>query len=175
MTPPIRDITEPGKFLPSPSPLWHSGWFWLLVILATTFVGVISYRIYRKKTATHHSQSLLQQAREQLESLRSKAAKLDPQTSAVRISLIIRQYLEAAFEDPALFETSEEFTLRPHALAKLHPDCRSPIVHHLCDLSGLKYSPSEISHHISELIDQAAGLLTRIEQILSSPEPSPSE
>lgn len=178
MTPPIHDITDPGAFIPTPPPLWHAWWFWLAVILGSLLVGVILFRILRQKNAIRASRSLLEQAREQLESLRTETGKLQPQTMAVRISLIVRQYLEAAFADPALFETNEEFTLRPHALEKLHPDCRAPMVSHLNKLSSLKYSPSvtskEIAGHISGLIDEAADLLSRVEQSLSSPQPSPS-
>jgi hypothetical protein len=103
-----------------------------------------------------------------LEKLKTEASEHEPQTIATRISLIIRQYLEAAFDDPALFETNEEFTLRPHALAKLHPDSRKPVTDHLGVLSQLKYAPAVNVEHLSDLIDQAAGILANIEFNVSS-------
>jgi hypothetical protein len=178
VTPPIHDITAPGEFLPGPPPLWHSWWFWPAVLLGIALLGLLPYYSLRKKTAAPDPRSLLEQARQELESLRSEAGNLPAQAIAVRISLIIRRYLEAAFDDPALFETNEEFILRDHALEKLHPECRAPMVRHLKELSGLKYSLSvtggENTGPVSGLIDQAAGLLSRVEQSLSAPEPSPT-
>lgn len=81
----------------------------------------------------------------------------------MRISLILRQYLEATFEDPLLFETHEEFTLRPDALARLHPDSRQPVCDHLTELSDLKYAPSKGDKKVSELIDKAGEILAHIE------------
>lgn len=175
MTPPIEDITDPGQFLPGPLPVWHSWWFWSVVIPGALLAGMIFYRIYRKKTVIPASQSLLELARGQLEALRCEAGNLEPQAAAVRISLIIREYLEAAYNDPILFETSEEFTLRPDALAKLHPDCRTAVVEQLTELSELKYFPPGKSYPIDDLINRGADILARIEEMLASPDSSPSE
>ena len=175
MKPPIHDITDPGEFLPGPPPLWHSWEFWLIVMVAITLVSIILFFILRKKSPAQRSQTPIERARARLDKLQSESSILEPQTTAVRVSLIIRQYLEAAFEDPALFETNEEFTLRPDALEKLHPDCRQAVSKHLTELSELKYFPSAEHDHILDLINQAANILAQIEQRLSSPDPSPSE
>jgi len=105
---------------------------------------------------------MLDKARSRLAILKTEAQKLAPEVTATRISLIIRRYLEAAFDEPALFETNEEFTLRPHALEKLHPDSREPVKDYLAKLSQLKYTPS---HHeeANSLIDEAENLLANIE------------
>lgn len=174
MNPPIHDITDPGEFLPGPPPLWHLWWFWLTVIVAFSLVSLILFFILRKKPQAKPELTLLEQAKSRLDKLKAESSILEPQTSAVRISLIIRQYLEAAFEDPALFETNEEFTLRPDALEKLHPDCRQAVSKHLAALSELKYFPSGEHDHILDLINQAAHILAQIEQSVASPEPSPT-
>ncbi|MCP5535204.1 MAG: DUF4381 family protein [Akkermansiaceae bacterium] len=173
MKPAIHDITDPGGFLPEPTPLWLSWWFLLVVGIGVLVIVAILYFIFRKTSATRHRKTLLDKARERLEKLKTEAENQQPQTIAVRISLIIRQYLEAAFDDPALFETNEEFTLRPHALEKLHPDSRQPVTSHLNELSQLKYAPSVNLEHVSHLIDQAADVLAHIE-LNVSPEQSPT-
>ena len=159
----IHDITDPGEFLPEPLPLWQTWWFLLAVGIGIILLVVIIYFIFRKKSETKRRKTLLDKARERLKQLKSEAEGEQPQTIAIRISLIIRQYLEAAFNDPALFETNEEFTLRPHALEKLHPDSRVAVTTHLAELSQLKYAPDASSDHISGLIDQAGEILANIE------------
>jgi Tfp pilus assembly protein PilN len=174
MNPPIHDITDPGEFLPGPPPLWQSWEFWLIVMVALSLVSFILFFILRKKAHAKPGQTLLEQARARLDKLKAESSILEPQTTAVSVSLIIRQYLEAVFKDPALFETNEEFTLRPNALEKLHPDCRQAVSKHLAALSELKYFPSAEHDHILDLINQAAHILTQIEQSVASPEPSPT-
>ena len=174
MKPSMHDITDPGEFLPGPPPLWHSWEFWLTVMVAFTLASLTLFFILRKKSPAQRGQTPIERARARLDKLQSESSILEPHTSAVRISLIIRQYLEAAFKDPALFETNEEFTLRPDALEKLHPDCRQAVSKHLAALSELKYFPSAEHDHILDLINQAAHILTQIEQSVASPEPSPT-
>jgi len=174
MKPSIHDITDPGQFLPGPTPLWHSWEFWITVIIAFILVSLILFFILRKKSPSQRGQTPIERARARLDKLKAESSILEPQTTAVRVSLIIRQYLEAAIEDPALFETNEEFTLRPDALEKLHPDCRQAVRKHLAELSALKYFSSGEHDHILNLINQAAHILTQIEQSVASPEPSPT-
>ncbi len=131
------------------------------------------YLIFRKRAVSRHRESLLDKTRARMEKLKTEAPELPPHTVAVRISLIIRQYLEAAFDDPALFETNEEFALRPQALARLHPDSRQPVVDHLNELSQLKYSPHGETEHLIRLIDQAGEILATIELNVTPPAPAP--
>lgn len=161
----IHDITDPGEFLPEPTPLWQTWWFMLAVGLSLLILGIILYFIFRKQSQVRQRRSLLEKARARLDKLKAEldTEQPEPQAVAIRISLILRQYLEAAFNDPALFETNEEFTLRPHALSKLHPDSRTPITEHLTQLSQLKYAPSDDHDSISKLIDQAGEILGNIE------------
>ena len=162
-SPDIHDITDPGEFLPEPTPFWQSGWFIALVITGLILIALILFLIFRKKTTVATHKTLLDKARERLEKLKSDDQPRQAQAIATRISLIIRQYLEAAFEDPALFETNEEFTLRPHALAMLHPDSRQPVTELLITLSQLKYTPHVSADRIDELIKQAGDVLSHIE------------
>lgn len=132
------------------------------------------YLIFRKRAATRQRETMLGKARARLEKLKAEATELPPHTVAVRISLIIRHYLEAAFDDPALFETNEEFALRPHALARLHPDSRQPVTDHLSELSQLKYSPHGETAHLTRLIDQAGEILANIKLNVAPTSVSPA-
>jgi len=163
MTPDIHDITSPEEFLLGQPPLWQSPWFWVLVITGVLLMGFVLRKLTRQKTSQKKRQQLLDTATEALSALKAEIDSLQPQTSAVRISLIMRQYLEAAFEDPALFETDEELTLRPHALSQLQHDCRTAVIDHLHKLTQLKYVEAGQQGPILELIDQAIEVLYMIE------------
>ena len=163
MTPDIHDITSPEEFLLGQPPLWQSPWFWVLMITGILLMGFVIHRLTKKKTNQKKRRQLLETAVEALSALKAEIDSLKPQTSAVRISLIMRQYLEAAFEDPALFETDEELTLRPHALAQLQHDCRTAVIDHLHKLTQLKYVEAGQQGPILELIDQAIEVLHMIE------------
>jgi len=163
MTPDIHDITSPEEFLLGQPPLWQSPWFWVLMITGILLMGFVIHRLTKKKTNQKKRRQLLETAIEALSALKAEIDSLKPQTSAVRISLIMRQYLEAAFEDPALFETDEELTLRPHALAQLQHDCRTAVIDHLHKLTQLKYVEAGQQGPILELIDQAIEVLYMIE------------
>lgn len=80
--------------------------------------------------------------------------------------MILRRYLADAFEDPAIFETNEEFILRESALNQLHPDSREPVSQFLTKISDIKYAPdtpNEDSTKITQLLDQAEDLIANIE------------
>ena len=163
MTPDIHDITSPEEFLLGQPPLWESPWFWVLVITGVLLMGFVLRKLTRQKTSQKKRQQLLDTATEALSALKAEIDSLQPQTSAVRISLIMRQYLEAAFDDPALFETDEELTLRPQALSQLQHDCRTAVIDHLHKLTQLKYVAAGQQGPILELIDQAIEVLHMIE------------
>jgi len=163
MTPDIHDITSPEEFFLGQPPLWQSPWFWLLVITGILLMGFVLRKLTRQKTSQKKRKQLLETATEALSALKAEIDSLQPQTSAVRISLIMRQYLEAAFDDPALFETDEELTLRPHALSQMQHNCRTAVIDHLHKLTQLKYVAAGQQGPILELIDQAIEVLHMIE------------
>ena len=128
-----------------------------VLLIITLIIVWLRRPNHAKRRAT-----LLDEARARLAKLKEQAPSMPPHTIAVQTSLVIRRYLEAAFNDPALFETNEELTLRPQALEKLHPDSREPTKDYLTRLSELKYAPSPETA-AGKLIDDAEDLLANIE------------
>lgn len=124
-------------------------------------VSTVVY-LLRKSGSTNTRATLLDGVRASLAALKDEEPSLPLHVTATRLSLIIRRYLEAAFKDPALFETNEEFTLRPGALKNIHPDSRKAVVDHLTKLSQLKYAPSN-SRESASLIDEAERLVANLE------------
>lgn len=172
--PDIRDITDPSEFIPEPATPW---WVWALVACGAVLLIVAVILIIRKRKPARSRRTHLDEARAKLAALRHDAAKLPPETVATRASIIIRSYLESAFEDPALFETSEEFTLRQDALQNLHPGTRTQITQHLQQLSDLKYEPNTSNEtarsRVTGLVGEAEELLAQIELHPTPRHPSP--
>lgn len=127
---------------------------------------LLIYWIFRQPNREKLRASQLDKARDQLQKIRAEAAELPSELAATRISLVIRRYLATAFDEPALFETNEEFCLRDTALEQLHPDCRQPITQHLTALSQLKYAPKttpQSQDATTQLVDEAENILAEIE------------
>lgn len=163
MTPPIHDITNPEEFLFGQPPVWHSPWFWVMTVSACLLIGILILKFTRGENLQKKRQQLLLSASEALIALKQEGASLAPQTLAVRISLILRQYFEAAFDDPSLFETNEELTLRADAMTKVESKYRRRIIDHLHQLSELKYIQADQHNRFEELIERALELLRIIE------------
>jgi len=127
---------------------------------ALILIGI--FLIFRRAKAKRLQFTQLDQVRQQLEELR-KETTLPAHVTALRISLIIRRYLAHAFEDPVLFETDEEFTLRETALTLLHPDSQRPVTDYLHTLSQIKYAPANSPVDTDQLITDAESLLRNLE------------
>ena len=171
----MHDITSPEEFFLGQPSLWQSPWFWIMIVSACVLIGLLIHKLTRGKNAHRKRQRLLQSATEALLALKQKSGELAPQVLAVRISLIIRQYLEAVFNDPALFETDEELSLRPNAMTQVDAQYRSQVIDHLHLLSELKYMASGQQDHIAALFDQAIELLDNVGQAATDQNHSPSE
>lgn len=177
--PDIHDITAPGAYIPEATTPW---WVWLLVALGTLALLAVAYLVYKKLTTKlTQKQPSIQDARADLQELRENAPQMAPNSIATELSLITRRYLEATLADKALFETNEEFTLRPDALAELPTDLNIQVTGYLGELSQLKYAPSQpigqdspLSDSIHEHIHQASTLLSHVESHLTQ-ETKPSE
>lgn len=158
--PDFSDITDPIEFLPQPTTPWglYAGASVLLLLLTSLLV----YAFLRRHQNHRRHHSHLDHARARLTELRRQADSTPPHLAATQLSLILRRYLAAAFDDPALFETNEEFCLRESALAQLHPDSRHPVSLYLSDLSQIKYVPQS-AIPVSQLIDQAETVIANIE------------
>ena len=79
--------------------------------------------------------------------------------AAVQSSLILRRYLSAAANDPALFETHEEFISRHDALQALTPETRATTGHVFARLAALKYAPEIPDASSTEVIAESRALL----------------
>lgn len=169
MTPDTPDIISAIPELEGEVPasqFARSEWFvpvmWgVVVLIALLAVGVIRWiRRHRKPPVAPPTQlqialTRLQELEQQLPSLR---------VCSLRLSLIIRHFLQGQVHDPALYETHEEFSQRLDSLAAVPQQCRAATRDLLEKFVELKYAGNDEhdSAQARALIEQTRQLLQNI-------------
>lgn len=144
----------------------HSGW-WVgaavAVLLLVIAAGVSIYiRRRRRRAADEAELTPLQRALNELAEV--EAEQLTLRECSLRISLLLRRYLQGELSDPALFETHEEFSRRVDSLAAVPEQCQRATRSLLDQLAELKYddareAPADTAH---DLLRAAHDLLLSI-------------
>ncbi|KAB2637737.1 MAG: hypothetical protein DVB25_09445 [Verrucomicrobia bacterium] len=84
---------------------------------------------------------------------------MEARSAAVQTSLILRRYLSIAADDPALFETHEEFITRNDALLALSEPARSACAAGFARLAAYKYAPQVPASEATAVVGEARELL----------------
>ena len=158
----LHDIPSPEPFLPSLSLPW---WTWLLpgALLVGAACALIQF-LRRHSAAPPSSDNCFRDSCEALEKFRPILGELSIAEVATKTSLILRHYLALALEEPALYETHEEFLLRSDALQNLPRGARERLTPLLSELASAKYGPSRIDPFASKrIIDDSLRTLQGIE------------
>lgn len=84
---------------------------------------------------------------------------------ALRLSLLVRTYLAGCSQDPALYETQEEFSQRMDSLAGVPADLRPELRELLDELAGYKYAAEQQTDGADAhaLLSRARDLLLRLD------------
>lgn len=144
-------------------PTWEPQLWWFIVAAAVVviFVGGLLL-LLRKKPKV----DLLKEKREAY-----REAKLafgekesgDARENAIKVSIILRRYLARSMNEPALFETHEEFVARHDGLKDLPEDVRSETGALFSKLAAVKYAPDDIAQlEIAGAHAEGSALLERI-------------
>jgi len=88
-----------------------------------------------------------------------RIAAANARAAAVQTSLILRKYLSLATDDPALFETHEEFIARNDALQSLTETARAACAAGFARLAACKYAPVVPDLEAAAVIADARELL----------------
>lgn len=163
------DITEliPTLEADLPSETFMVDHFWRNVGiglgLAVLLAAVALFFVWRsrRRQALQAPVSAEQRALEALDALRSR--KLPLHDFSLELSLLLREYVTGETQDPALFETHEEFSRRFDALATVPPNFRRELSALLSELAALKYAPPAEGEQADErMIERARALITGI-------------
>lgn len=159
----LHDIADPGPLLPAIEvPLW----FWItaatLAVAALTLLVLFLRR--HRGTAPPPEVPHYREAREALNHLRESLPGRSLVEVATEASLIMRHYLAATLQEPALYETHEEFLLRDDALDRLPAGARGHLAPLLGRLAAAKYSPGTPDHPgAASLLDSCLEVLQGVE------------
>lgn len=138
-------------------------WGLIGLIILVAVVTILWIRHSRRKnkapqpTPLETARTALQELEERLPTLRE---------CSLQVSFIVRRYLEGQVQDPALYETHEEFSQRLDSLATVPKDCQYDTRYLLEKLADMKYAGAKEQDPVQArtLIEQAGALLSRIEE-----------
>lgn len=162
----ILDDLEPFKEATPPSAIMDSGLIWIYLLVSVLLLAVILAAFIRiiLQTATRHHMEVImapfERASLQLKKLHDKAP--GTRTAAIESSLIFRELLKEETGDPSLFETHEEFAVRPDALNSLPVSMREETRHYLHKLARLKYVPGDSKEEALPLVEDAQKLVQKL-------------
>ena len=136
-------------------------WACAVLIPLATLAGWWLYRRKQRKPAVVISP--LQEALAALDELESLLPPM--RECSLRLSLILRSFLAGQAQDPALYETHEEFSQRMDSLAQVPVSCQCTTRDLLEELAAFKYA-GDTAHNATQahsLIEQARELVTKID------------
>ena len=162
----IHDIGDPTPHLPG---VFIPLWVWIIlavVVLGLLLVLVAAIVMARRKrpTPSTNPDEAYIFSRGQLKKLRDALDGMPLAEVATQASFALRYYLAACLEEPALYETHEEFTLRVDALEKLPAGSREHLNPLLERLAECKYGPSRQDEPVARtLVDDCLEVLQGID------------
>lgn len=144
-------------------PTWEPEWWWIALPLAFLVLLIfLGYMLLRKSRSSDTGKP----KREAFQRALAELAKLDPsfgKDNVLTVSLVMRKYLADTMNEPALYETHEEFIGRHDAIKDLDEDLKSRISDYFSELAALKYGPVEDRvFHVDDLKHRSVKLLERI-------------
>ncbi len=151
----------------SPEVLIPAWWIepWMLVVLAVIILAAAAFFMLRKKKLPPFDPLAARQA-----AYATAVAGFDQihglttQESSVQSSLVLRKYLAVTTQDPALFETQEEFISRRDSLVILTDDARSATAAGFARLATTKYAREGTAGDPLEIIKESRILLETLNQ-----------
>ncbi len=144
-------------------PRWEPEAWWFFAASAVIAIAILAVLLMRRKKP---SVDLSKEKREAYAEAKAELVKIggaDLRETAIRVSVILRRYLSRSMNEPALFETHEEFVARHDGLKDLPDDVRSEVGGFFAKLAALKYAPDDIgSGDVQRINAGGAALLERI-------------
>jgi|GEM_PF-626828 len=158
----LHDIPDPDNLLPGIRIAWWIWAFTTIVIIALAWL--IKTKRKQDSRVSHVHDNSYQSCREELIVFREQLTGLPLADVATRCSLTLRAYMRIHIDDRALYETHDEFLLRPEALEHLPRGARDKLAPFLSKLALCKYGPSKANQAASEeIIEESLQILQGLE------------
>jgi hypothetical protein len=133
---------------------------WMLGLLALLALAVVVWVIFKKRKRLEvDPQAARRAAHAQATADLSGLANSSPREAAVQCSLTLRKYLSVVANEPALFETHEEYVSRHAALMKFTEEARAAAGVEFAKLATLKYTPATPDMQTPEVVASSRALL----------------
>ena len=141
---------------------------WLFIIIGAVLVAslifwLIRHRMKRAKDPANIRQAAFKDAITALDAIPQN----DSHAAALESSMILRKYLSITAEDPALFETHEEFVLRHDSLQKFPQSMRDEVAAIFSRLATIKYAPDSTKTNAETIIGDSRQLLHTLHAALA--------
>lgn len=151
----LKEPTSPEAFVPAS---WVEPWMVFVFILLVLLV--LAYFAFKKKRSPLLDPTAARRvAYTEATSALASIGDVIPREAAVQCSLILRRYLSVVANDPALFETHEEYLSRHEALKNFSEEARGSAALGFARLAALKYSPGESDMDTPQVILGSKSLL----------------
>ncbi len=144
-------------------PTWELEWWWialpsvfLILLILLGYLLLRKSKVYDPKRAKREA---FQQALSELTEMNVSLGK----ENVIMVSLVMRKYLAKSMNEPALYETHEEFIGRHDAIKDLDAELKSDISNYFSELALIKYGPVENQvFYVDDLKHRSVKLLERI-------------
>ncbi|MES2983269.1 MAG: hypothetical protein V4727_13230 [Verrucomicrobiota bacterium] len=145
-------------------PTWELEWWWIALPAAFLILLILLVCLLLKKSKVHDPNKA---KREAFYQAMTELAKLDAslgKENVIMVSLVMRKYLANSMNEPALYETHEEFIGRHDAIKDLDAELKLAISNYFSELAAIKYGPDdEKVFNVDYLKHRSVKLLERIQ------------
>lgn len=125
-------------------PTWEPQLWWFFAGAVIVILVVLLILLLRKKPKLEVLQ-VKREAYEEAKAAFGAGESEDARENAIQVSMILRRYLAKSMNEPALFETHEEFVARHNGLKDLPEDIRSEVGSFFSKLAAIKYLPDDMA------------------------------
>jgi heme exporter protein D len=122
-------------------PHWEPQVWWYFAAAGLVIVIVLLVMVLGRKRAVGDAHKEKREAYIEAKKDFEKTQAVGVRETAVRVSVILRRYLARSMQEPALYESHEEFVSRHDALKDLPEDVRQSVAVFFARLAELKYAP----------------------------------
>ena len=156
----LLDPPSPESLLPV-----FSWWPWVLAAAGVVLLGIGVYVCWRRrKPAGGVPDRRREVALAEAQAGLAAVVTGDVREAAVLCSLLLRRYLSVVADDPAFYETHEEFVARRDSLRALTDEARAQAAAGFSRLAALKYAPEPPAAEAAVVVAEARGLLATLHQ-----------